>query len=390
MLIPLGVLLVALLLSGAILYLARGTRSRVRPIPQDGRLPGGLSDSEFRDFMRTTYPSVLPIRIAPAVQKALSSSSGRNASHEEALLVIMVTPLCAFTLLYLAGHKCTGDALFWLIYWVVLTYLELDLGRRVWDRLVGLSPDISRFLHTDYNRAVFAGWLRRWLVPKRQVGVALVAAVMVLIALRFTERPLAGRMSLCEAYYLSVLINSLLLGMNLYWLLALPLMIRHLTKYTDVEYLNIAPVRTPAVFGLSRLLAYTAFLTAAAFLVAAIPVLWALAVAPRSPFLQWLNVTIAIIGTAVLIFDTVMPQVWLSRSVSRAKRGILTALAAELDRYEKRHYLPSRRRVQDVREQYRLVSESHSFTVSPTGLLTYSGAFIASAVPVVIQIVFLK
>lgn len=376
-------------LTSAALFIALRVLTRSRPTLTTQASGPQAPRPDIPALLQTSYDAVLPIRTSRAVKRHLSRTTKRNVSSAETRAVILLSPWLLFVLVQPIGPRCTGVAPLWLAYFVLFTFCTLEFGRWIWDDLVRLGPAIDKVLNTDTNRLQFQSWLLRRLRLRTQAICGALFAGSMLVALYLISPAIQPHMEMCPAYFYSIGLSAFLGGADLYWLITLPLMVRRITKAPDIAIHWVTPVRTPAISGLSNLLAKTALLTAIGLGVGEIPPLWALIVGETSSLLLWINIGLATVAITTLLFDTVYPQFRLSLLITARRRATLEYLAAEIEQLRSS---TSRTGASENFELatalYQTASQSPSSTVSTSLLIQYSAALIVLATPYIVKVLF--
>lgn len=252
------------------------------------------------------------------------------------------------------------------------------LGWRIWE-LLGSDPRRQEVRRFTLN----------WLHPSRELPLSIVAGCAGLIVTDMVRPQLSTTVGFCSASYLSVALTAIVVVLGGYYAIGLALTVRKIAASPDLKASWIDPLRTPAIMGLSHLLAKATFSASVGGLAMATPLIVAYALSPgASSAVRLLTILFAVMGLMLLGVIAIPPQVWLSHTVDRHRNRALLSLANRIDRLATSRESPDKwRHIHDISGVYRAVLASPSSTLSKVPLIEYSSAVIAALLPLMVDLV---
>ena len=290
------------------------------------------ADSDFKRFMTSSERGVLSIRLVDELSSWLSRVTRRTINAKWIIwILILFAPVISFALFPLGFH-CQEPTLYWLLYYVIVNYLGLIFPRDTWAKLVELSDNLDEMLATSQNRTLVISYVKRRLRLPPQIAFSLFGGVAGMIASAIAEYFLAGALPLCPASYVSVFLTSVLGFNSVYWLWAATLLIHKLYLLASLSVTWNAPIGTPGIRNLSRLMGTSAIKAFVGLFLFMIPITWSYFFLPSREYLLYINILAFGASLATLLFVVVFPQYWLSAIAYREKHRILDELGTEIDR----------------------------------------------------------
>jgi hypothetical protein len=219
--------------------------------------------SLFGRFMASSSEDVLSIRLIRELSYGLSRFVRRKVSRRFVMLLLMLFPLVINLLLYPLGYFCQDAALAWLVYYIILNYCLLEFPWTTWAKLVRISDSIDDLLETPADKQALIWWMKQRLQMRLQLILSVVGGIGSIIAVRIVANFLPEQIiGFCVASYVSVFMTGAL-GINaVYWLWAIPFLIYRLYEFPSLHVTWNSPIRTTGIRELSRLLGFSAILTA--------------------------------------------------------------------------------------------------------------------------------
>ncbi len=344
--------------------------------------------TKYGGFMAVSSKRVLSIRFFRQLAYWASRVLRRNISESwMMLLVSLLAPLLNFLLIPfgLAGQ---GTTVIWLFYFAILNYCLLSFPQIAWSSLIKMSDTVDEMLDSESQRNEYISWMSQRLNLPNQVVLSTVGGAMGILAIAVFTPFLSTILEIRTASYVSVVITASL-GLNaVYWLWGVPLQLYKLFQFESLKLTWNNPSGTPGVREQSRLLGFSAILSAIGLVLFVTPLLWVnFSVHPNSVYTSTINTIAFIASMGTVVFIAISPQYWLSAIVYREKNKILDELGKEIiaQRSKKSDTTAKWELLESKINVYHSISTSSTYTVDMQTLANYAIAFLTTILPYIIQ-----
>lgn len=287
-------------------------------------------EAELTQFMECSEQRVLSLRLLSSLQRMIHPILPRRVSFALAAGSWGLAPLFLNLALSLWGHACTGTSLAWLAYYAVLNICLMVFPTLQWRRLVHDSEDVDALFMSDSDRQITIARFETWLRWPYQLGLSVTASIAGVLALHYAASPIAHEVTMCPASYISITISSVLGANAIYFIWAVPHLVRYLAQLERLRLRWWSPATTPAIDRLSLLLAESAGLAAIGVSLFLIPIVYVVSVTTGRWSVALL--TASLIGSVgTVVFIAIVPQWWLGAIVQRTKEQVLETLSNDID-----------------------------------------------------------
>ena len=211
--------------------------------------------SILSNAMSSSTQKVLLVRVTRQVSYFISKLVGFPLSSNYGIIFIALLPLIVDLPFFVLDFNTTGIALNWILFYTLLTFCLLKFSQDAWLALMQLTDSINEILPTDFDRNLIKDQINRHLNLNGQVVTSIICGIAGTSALIYFSPFFSQYFSLGFASYFQVCLNAFL-GMNaIYWFWLGPLYNYRLKSLDDLSLCWYSPTDTPAISGLSTLLA---------------------------------------------------------------------------------------------------------------------------------------
>lgn len=326
------------------------------------------------------------------------SPTSRKVRPYARIAIISALPLCLnFMLLQtFPRQSVSGIAWVWLGYYTGLQIYLLCAMRWLFFRCLSAMPFIDRLLPRR-DRITGQRLLRAAGSTLMQMTTALSLSAALCVALALMAPALSRNPGIGPASYLA-LGSSTFIGMNgAYWIISILLFFRVVYQSSPVAVRRIDPLRTPVISVIIRTSNAGAALTLIAFVLLELPLVAALAIAPKNHVVILTNIFTPLFALIFVLAVMILPHYYFSGLVSREKKRTLqiisTGQAADVADQDLRFVSEFVREVRQLgfAEQLQLYSMTSSMpdtTYSKAALAQIGLAVLAIALPYIAQGIF--
>lgn len=280
--------------------------------------------------MASSPKDVLSIRLVRELAYQISRLRGHEVSRVWVELAISLLPILVGLLLSPFGHSCQGIALGWLLEAALLNWCLLEFPQLAWSGLIQISDAIDDMLTTPDHKSAVTLWEARRLQLRPQIVLSIVGGCIGIVALKIAAPLLAVQLQFCFASYVSVFLSASLGANAIYWLWAIPLLLRRLAKFPSLQVCWICPVNTPGIRELSSLLGLSAVLSAIGVGLFTAPLLWVNSSMQSGAVTSIISTLAFLASLGTVFFIAVFPQYWLSAIIYRERYKVLDQLSTEI------------------------------------------------------------
>lgn len=344
--------------------------------------------TKYGIFMATSSERVLSIRFSR--QLAYWSSKLLRRKISETWMVLFVSLLAPLVNLLLLpfGLAGKGATMIWLSYFAILNCCLLLFPKIAWSNLIKMSDSVDDMLDSETQRSEYISWMSRRLNLPNQTLLSVLGGVAGILAIAIFTPFLSKILEIRIASYVSVIITASL-GLNaVYWIWGVPLQLYKLFQFESLKLTWNNPSGSPGIRDQSRLLGYSAILSAIGLVLFVTPLLWVnFSVHPNSVYTSLINTIAFIASTGTVIFIAISPQYWLSAIVYREKNKILDQLSKEIvAQYSEESNVTTKWEILELKINiYHSISASSTYAVSIQTLINYAVAFLTTILPYIIQ-----
>lgn len=296
-------------------------------------------DSYLCRVAATSTRRVLLIRLCRTTTYWLSRVVGFPLSTKYGTVLILAVPILLDIPFSVIGFQTTGTAFFWVVFYCVLTYCLFWFSESSWLSLVNLSASIHNVFDSEAEREELGKLLNDQLNWKRQLAWSALIASGGLAVVLFSAPFFSQFMRLGFATYFQVFLNAFLEGNVIYWFVRTQAYTFHL-RASHLKLLWFSPADTPAISGLSTLLARCSIRGLIGALLTVFPPFYYLSTS-ASADMAFVTSALFTLALLTIIAVTIVPQMRLVEVAKNAKGRLLLTLEDEIRELESQQHRDS-------------------------------------------------
>lgn len=288
------------------------------------------NNSILSNSMYSSTHKVLLIRLTRQVSYFISKLAGFPLSSNYGIIFIALFPFMLDLPFSFLNFNTTGIALNWVLFYTLLTFCLLKFSQDSWLALMQLTDSINELLPTDFDRNLIKDQINRHLNFNGQVVASIICSVVGTSALIYLSPFFSQYLRLGFASYFQVCLNAFL-GMNaIYWFWLGPLYNYRLKSIGDLSLCWYSPTDTPAISGLSTLLANCAIKSIIGLILTLFPLFYYINKIANHQII-YISTFLFSLSISAVISISFFPQYWLVQIVKKQKQKILAQLRLDIE-----------------------------------------------------------
>ena len=343
-----------------------------------------LFESEFGIFMSQSTKYILSLRVSRIVSFYFSKKIGCPLPSMYGVLFIAVIPVFIDVPFNLLGLHTSGAALVWVLYYILLSYCLIQFPQYAWLSLIRLSDKISSMISGQSEKMILTKWFERKLDLVFQAKLSILSGVLSVLVLFYLSPFFSPYVQFGVASYLQVFLNAALGVNSVYWLWQIPLFHYRLSTITGLNLSWYSPTDTPAVNSLSRLLAYSSFMSVFGMILTLFPLFYYINKI-GNPRVVFISTALFLISAFTVLFVTIFPQYWLIKIVKKSKALTLDKMSAEIDTLQSANM--NSRVIENKIILYHNIKKAPVSILNINSILNYSIAILLAFFPYILKLI---